>query len=98
MPSMCIPSECKFQSPPAKSLSALVTKIQGKDVPLQILIGWTRQAGRLLNLSPPIRRKYLSDQSLGVNSATCFATIKLEFGVAWVQDNPAKIMTSAVKV
>jgi hypothetical protein len=33
-----------------------VTKILAKDIPLQILIGWTGQAGRLLNLPSPIRK------------------------------------------
>jgi hypothetical protein len=33
------------------------TKILVKDVPLQILIGWSGQTGRLHNLSPPIRKK-----------------------------------------
>jgi hypothetical protein len=33
------------------------TKILAKDDPLQILIGWTGQAGRLLNLTLPIRKK-----------------------------------------
>jgi hypothetical protein len=33
------------------------TKFLVKDVPLQILIGWTRKAGRVLNLPPPIREK-----------------------------------------
>jgi hypothetical protein len=27
-----------------------------RKVPLQIVIGWTGQAGRLLNLPPPIRK------------------------------------------
>jgi hypothetical protein len=37
----------------------LVTKIQAKDIPLQILIGCTGQAGRLINLSTPIRKEIL---------------------------------------
>jgi hypothetical protein len=32
------------------------TKILAKDAPLQILIWWTGQAGRLLNFSPPISK------------------------------------------
>jgi hypothetical protein len=33
------------------------TRILVKDVPLQILIGWSGETGRLLNLPPPIRKK-----------------------------------------
>jgi hypothetical protein len=31
-------------------------EIQAKDVPLPIVIGWTGQAGKLIELSPPIRK------------------------------------------
>jgi hypothetical protein len=35
----------------------------------------------------------------GVNSATCYTSVKLKFGVAWAQKDPAKITTSTpVKV
>jgi hypothetical protein len=61
-----------------------------KDIPLQILIGWTRQNDRLLNLNSSIRKKS-SGWGLEVLSATCYVFVKLKFGV---QKDPAKITTS----
>jgi hypothetical protein len=58
------------------------------------LIGWTGQAVRLLNLPPPIRRKKNQvARVLGVNSATCIISVKLKFGAARVQEDPAKFTT-----
>jgi hypothetical protein len=37
-------------------------------------------------------------QKLGICLATCYTIIKLEFLVAWVQDDSAKIITSTIKV
>jgi hypothetical protein len=73
------------------------TKIRVKDVRLQILIGWTGRSGRMLNLAPPIGGKNLVARVLGVNAATCYICVKLKFGVAWVQKDPAK-MTSSTPV
>jgi hypothetical protein len=75
----------------------VVTKFRAKDVPLLILIGWTGQAGRLLNLSPPIRKNILKRPTFRGDLYHPLR-YKLEFGVAWVQDDPGKIMTSSVKV
>jgi hypothetical protein len=47
-----------------------LTKILAKDVPPLILIGWTRQAWRLLDLPPPIRKNQVAGV-FDVNSATC---------------------------
>jgi hypothetical protein len=68
-------------------------KILVKVVPLLILMGWTWQPGRLLNLPPPIRKKS-SGRVLGFNSATCYISVTLKFGIVRVQKDPAKIMNS----
>jgi hypothetical protein len=74
------------------------TKILAKDVPLQISIGWTRQAGRLLNLPLPIGKIHVA-RVLMVNSAICYISAKLKSEVARVQKDPAKITISVpVKV
>jgi hypothetical protein len=93
---MCILGECNFRSSPGKSLSEdshlpWLPTFRAKDVPLLILIGWIGQAGKLLNLSPPIRPKFRRELRHPLRH-------KLEFGVAWIQDDPAKIMTYADRV
>jgi hypothetical protein len=49
----------------------------------------------VLNLPPPVRKKKSQvARVLGVNSATCYRSVKLKFVVAWVKKDPAKITTS----
>jgi hypothetical protein len=43
------------------------------------LIGWTGQAGRLFDWSPPIKKI--------TQEAKCYASVKMEFRVAWVQED-----------
>jgi hypothetical protein len=64
------------------------TTILANDVPIQILIGWTGQAGRLLCLL-----HLENNQVARVFGVNCYISVKIKFGVARVENYPAKIVT-----
>jgi hypothetical protein len=65
-------------------------RILVKVVPLMILMSWTQQAGRLLNL-PPIRKQNRVARVLGVNSVTCYISVELKFWIVRVQKDLLKL-------
>jgi hypothetical protein len=76
-----------------------LTKILAKDVPLQILIGWSGESGGLLNLPPPIRKKKSNGYGFRGELSHLLHICEIKIGVAWTQKDSAKIMIFAsVKV
>jgi hypothetical protein len=63
------------------------------------LISWIGQAESVLNLPPAVRKKMLKRLEFRAELSHLLYICQLEFWIAWVQEDPAKIVISrTVKV